>query len=227
MILRELPDLPPRPLTQSNAAFRARFYARWGRENAVVTGRSRHAEYAPLKQALSIKMALGGIETYVIGQRRLSVDDDTYLILNEGQTYSSVLHSDIGAESFCVFFRPNMADEVLGAMSTSLTQAADNGPQCVLRKGQFAEHLRPHDSVVTPALVQLANDVRDGLDGEDAIEEALGNLLERMFSVDHRLRDRERSIASAKRSTREELLKRVNWAADFHLLSLRGSGNAG
>ena len=69
MILREPPDLPPRPLTPTNAEFRARFYARWGKENTVVTGRSRYAEYAPLKQALSIKTVRGGTETYTVEKR--------------------------------------------------------------------------------------------------------------------------------------------------------------
>lgn len=108
-----------------------------------------------------------------------------------------------------------MADEVLGAMSVSLSRAADDGSQCALRQGQFAENLRPHDDVVTPALVQFASHVRDGIDDADAVEEALQNLLRRMLSADRRLRGNERSIASVKRSTREELLRRVNWAADF------------
>lgn len=57
--------------------------------------------------------------------------------------------------------------------------------------------------------------MRDGIDDADAIEEALQSLLQKMIGADHRLRAVERSIASAKPSTREELLKRVNWAADF------------
>ncbi len=181
----------------------------------VVTGRSRYAEYAPLTQALSIKAAWNGTETYVVGKRRLSVDDDSYLILNEGRTYSSVLQSDGEADSFCVFFRPKMADEVLGGMSASLTQAADNGPQGALRKSHFAENLRPHDDIVTPPLVQFARKVRGGTDEADAIEEAMQSLLQRMFGADRRLRDHECAIASTRPSTRKELLRRINWAADF------------
>ena len=112
MILREMPDLPPRPLTRSNAGFRAQFYARWGQENAIICGRSRHVEYAPHKQTLSIKLAWGGSETYFVGKRRLTVDDDQYLILNEGRTYSSVLQGQREVDSFCVFFRPNVSASI-------------------------------------------------------------------------------------------------------------------
>ena len=215
MILRELPDLPPRPLTRTNAQFRADFYARWGQENAIVSGRARHAEYATLTQTLSIKTARGGSETYAMGKRRLRVDDDSYLILNEGQTYSSVLQGDREAFSFCIFFRPGMADEVLGAMSAPLSQAADEGLHCARRKSQFAEHLRSHDHVVTPVLTQLARDASAGIDHADELEEALQNLLQRMIAAEHRVHTAERLIASVKPATRAELLRRVCWAADF------------
>lgn len=36
MILTEMPDLPPRPLTAANAAFRADYFARWGKENLIL-----------------------------------------------------------------------------------------------------------------------------------------------------------------------------------------------
>jgi AraC-like DNA-binding protein len=215
MILREMPDLPPQPLTRSNADFRARFYARWGRENAIVCGRSRYAEYAPLTQTLSVKLAWGGVETYTVGKRRLSVDDDQYLILNEGQTYSSVLRGESEVASFCVFFRPKMAGEVMGAMQTSLAQAADDGTQTTPRVVQFAEHLRPHDDTVSPALQQLMRDVDAGTTDANSLEEALQDLLRRMLRAEHRLRDIARSISATKASTRGELLKRINIAADF------------
>ena len=143
------------------------------------------------------------------------MDDDSYLILNEGQTYSSVLQGDREADSFCVFFRPGMGDEVLGAMSASLSQAADEGMHCARRKGQFAEHLRAHDHLVTPVLTQLARDTSAGIDHADALEEALQDLLQRMIGAERRLHTAERLIASAKPSTRAELLRRVCWAADF------------
>ncbi|MGH6609139.1 MAG: helix-turn-helix transcriptional regulator [Burkholderiaceae bacterium] len=216
MILREMPDLPPRPLTPSNAAFRAHFYKCWGKENSIICGRSRFAEYAPHTQSLSIKLAWGGAETYVVGKRRVSVDDDSYLILNERQTYSSVLRGERDIDSFCVFFRPKMADEVFSAMSASLTQAADDGTEPALKKpAQFAEHLRPHDHIVTPVLSQLVQDVHQGLDDADAIEEALQDLLQRMIRTNHRMRERERSIGAVKVSTREELLKRIDLATDY------------
>ena len=215
MIVREMPDLPPRPLTRSNAGFRAHFYARWGRENAIICGSSRYAEYAPHTQTLSVKLAWNGAETYSVGKRRLAVDDDQYLILNEGQKYSSVLQGEHEVASFCVFFRPKMAEEVMGSALASIEQATDEGSQPMRRAVQFSEHLRPHDNTVTPALMQLVHAVHAGIDDPSALEEALQDLLQRMLCAEHRLRDATHSIAAAKASTRSELLKRISTAADY------------
>jgi len=42
-ILNKLPDLLPMPLTPENLFFRRTFYARWGKENAVVLGAASRA----------------------------------------------------------------------------------------------------------------------------------------------------------------------------------------
>lgn len=47
MILRELPDQAPRPLTASNAGLRQWFAEHWRRENAVVMRWSRDVEFPP------------------------------------------------------------------------------------------------------------------------------------------------------------------------------------
>src|SRR5262245_27565368 len=112
VIFTELPDLPPRPLTARNAQFRREFYRRWGRENAVISGSARYAEYAPLCQTLSIKCVARGTEDYFVDRRRITDSDDTWLVLNEGRTYSSVLDAPAGAYTFSIFFRPGLAREV-------------------------------------------------------------------------------------------------------------------
>src|SRR5678815_340150 len=117
MILTELPDLPPRPLTPRAAAFRRDFYRRWGRENCVVSGMSRHAEYGLFRQTLSIKCVAQGSEIYFVDQRRVAVSDDTFLVLNEGRTYASSLNSATDTYSFSIFFRPGLCEEVAGLQS--------------------------------------------------------------------------------------------------------------
>ena len=63
MILTQLPDLPPRPETPRNAAFRRMFYSRWGKENWIVCGHAQNARYFEYRQTCSIKAAFKGSST--------------------------------------------------------------------------------------------------------------------------------------------------------------------
>jgi hypothetical protein len=145
MILREMPAL-------SNEPFRAWFYSRWGKENCLVTGRTRCAEYPLYQQRLSIKAAWGGQESYFVDGRRLAIDDDTFMILNDGRTYGSSLRSATPVTSFAIFFRPGMAEEIARTLSSS-DEALLEHPDAQ-RPGsiEFAEHIRHHDGQIAPIL---------------------------------------------------------------------------
>ena len=94
-VARTPPILRPVILTYMppiwDSAFRPRFYERWGQESAVISARTRHAEYPEFQQLLSVKCAWGGAEEYFVDGQRIAVDDDAFLILNAGRTYASSL----------------------------------------------------------------------------------------------------------------------------------------
>ena len=94
MLLRSLPDL-----AQSNAEFQSGFQSKWGRENCILWGRARQAEFGPCTHTLSIRAAWGGVEHCYVNGRTLAVDDDNFLILNHGQIYSTSIRSAQPVES--------------------------------------------------------------------------------------------------------------------------------
>jgi len=214
MILTTLPDLPPLPETNANAEFRRRFYARWGKENAVICGQSTSAEYATMTQTLSIKMAWRGRERYRLTHREINVDDENYLVLNEGSSYGSVLKGQRPAWTFAVFMRPGMHREVRAARRLTV-EAALEQPDPGTIDGEFSEHLRRHDELVSPLLRHLCDSVLDGERSEAWLEEQLLFLLDAMFraaAIDRRAVHR---LARAKPSTRVELARRLRLAADY------------
>lgn len=227
MILTTLPDLAPRPQTAANAEFRRRFYARWGRENAVVCGHARHAEYEVFPQTLSIKMAAGGRERYFLaGRRELAVDDDNYLVLDEGSRYGSVLSAarpgGPPAWSFALFFRPGLQHEVAGARAQRLGVALDvpdlsrpavrgTASSPPRHCAHFAEHLRPHGSAVSRRLGHIAGAVQAGERDELWLEEQCLALLDAMFDADAAARPE----PGARQAQRAELQRRLHLAADF------------
>ena len=187
MILTELPDLPPRPPTPRVAAFRRDFYRRWGRENCVVSGMSRHAEYGLFRQTLSIKCVAQGSEMYFVDRRRVAVSDDTFLVLNEGRTYASSLSSATDTYSFSIFFRPGLGEEVAAGLQSSLGAALSNGSLPMKATIEFDESLQHHDSKVTPVLRFIQRQVAAGVRDENWLEEQCQFLLERLITA-HRHR---------------------------------------
>jgi AraC-like DNA-binding protein len=216
VILTELPDLPPRPLTARSAAFRRDFYRRWGRENCIVSGSAQRADYGFFRQTLSIKCVARGHENYFVDRRRITVSDDTFLVLNEGREYASSLNNPNPAYSFSIFFRPGIAQEVAGAMQSPLDAALENGPHSRPASIEFSESLRHHDSKITPVLRFIQKNVAAGVRDEAWLEEQCQFLVERMI-LGHRppAQPLGTEPGAQPRPRRAEIARRLEWATDF------------
>jgi len=217
MIIRFFPDLPPRPETPANAAYRRAYFSRWGHENYVLCCSARETEYMPYSPVLTIKSAWNGTEHYDIGNRRIGVDDDSYLILNEGQRYSTHIRSSRPVGSLSIFFRPGMPHEAAAGLTQTAEQLLADGPNPSRRRFYFAENLRPHDALITPLLRSIRREIEAGQDDENWVEEQLQRLCAQMIRAEPGYRGRAERLASASRSAHAELLARIDRAADFIL----------
>ena len=173
MILRQIPPIHQEP-------FRSWFYQRWGRENCVISARTRRAEYPQFQQRLSVKAAWGGSEDYFIDGRRVAVNDDTFLLLNDGRTYGSSLKNHSPVTSFAIFFRPGMAEEVRHSHANETEVLLEQPDEVVREVPEFCERVRPHDRIVTPVLRFIHRQIEAGLTDELWLEEQLYFLLQRM-----------------------------------------------
>jgi AraC family transcriptional regulator len=214
-VLREMPDWEQLKPAPQNAPYRDWFYSHWGKENAVISGTDRNVEYTPFRQRLSIKVARGGRERYFIDGRSIAVDDDNYLILNDNRVYGSRFEAEVDIESFSVFFRPGLAEEVHGALSTTVERGLACGAAEAPRPVEFSESLQPHDTVVTPVLRHLQLAVKSGVEDADWYEEQFQFLLERMLSHHRRLSERIRRLPALKAATRHEIHRRLARAVDL------------
>jgi AraC-like DNA-binding protein len=206
-IYREMPPLWDR-------AFRERFYARWGRENAVISALSRRAEYPAYTQLLSVKMMSGGNEDYFVDGRRIRVDDDTYLILNAGRRYASRIDELQAAHSFSVFFRPGLAADVRSALLRSAERLLSE-PAAEAATPAFDERLHEHDECVSPVLRHIQRAVDAGEADELWVEEQLHFLIGRMLRLERRLQRAHELLPRAKPATRHELIRRIALGVNF------------
>jgi AraC-like DNA-binding protein len=216
VILAELPDVPPRPETPRNGAFRREFYRRWGHENAVISGHAHRAEYRLFRQTLSVKCVARGTEDYFIDRRRIRVTDDTYLVLNEDREYASLLEGPGEAYTFSIFFRKGLVNEVAAGVRQSLPQALEAGAVESREPAEFCESLRPHDAVVSPVLRYIQNQVAAGVRDQNWLDEQCQFLLTRMLrGGQRRPRPLCEELAATRPERRGELLRRLEWADDF------------
>jgi AraC family transcriptional regulator len=197
-----------------NPSYRERFYSTWGKRNFVIDATGRDIEYPPYQQRLSVKMAASGREDYFVDGRELAVDDDCYLVMNDGATYASAISRKGAVNSFSVFFRPRLAEEVLATRVTPedrLLSSPDHLPAPI----EFSQSLRPHDQHVSPVMRHIKEQIAAGMDDEMWLEEQLGVLAQRLLDVHRWDVQAAQSIEARKRSTRLEIFRRVTRATDF------------
>jgi AraC family transcriptional regulator len=208
VILRDMP-------ATWNPSFRPGFYARWGKENCIISARTKACEYPQFRQRLSIKAAWGGCEDYFIDGRRVAVDDDSFLILNDARTYGSRVQSRMPIHSFAIFFRPGIAADVLRTLERSNERLLEHDGAGSTTEVEFSEQLRRHDRAITPVLRFIQRHVDAGVADESWYEEQLFFLIERMIALQRRDLSAAELVPAARRATREELQRRIALGADF------------
>src|SRR5262245_29241718 len=74
---------------------------------------------------LAVRWVRGGREQGSLGGRTLVLDDDTYLFINENRSYDVRFSSATPMQSFAVYFRRGLADEVLAGLEMPLDAQLD------------------------------------------------------------------------------------------------------
>jgi AraC-like DNA-binding protein len=217
LLLRQFPDPKRLEPNAQNESYRRAFYSRWGNENSIILARSRRIEFPLFAQRLSIKAASGGRERYLLTHpaREVDVDDDSFLILNDGHTYGSYIAQDREIESFSIFFRPGFADEVRRDIDTPIDRALEGGTVNSAGETGFLEFLQPHDRRITPVLNFIRTHVRMGVDDPHWYEEQMYFLLQRMLEHQAQERQRMAELPALKSSTRAEIYRRIMLAANY------------
>lgn len=215
IVTTKFPDLPPLPETPRNAEFRRRFFSRWGRENSVFVASARRAAYGPIPTALSFKTVLQGEVALTLGRRPLKLEPGRFLMVNPGDTYRVDINSPREVQCFSVHFQPALAGEVASSHPLGWRAALASGPLAG-REPWLRESLRPLDPGLQRMVQLLAASVAAGQPDAMALEQQFITLLQLL--LDHesqRLKRDLDALDSVRVSTRQELLRRVDWAADF------------
>jgi AraC-like DNA-binding protein len=182
--------------------------------SCIVLARGRALETAMAPRPLTIATVRGGVETYSSGRRKMAVNDDTFLILNEGKPHSSVLRAEADVETFRILFRADLVDDVLGALVQPTDRLLERESPQAGFSFEFSEGLQPHDRLVSPVLKYIRQHALTGSDDSLWFDEQIGYLLERMLMTHRAVVRKVQALPCARMETRRELHRRVSLAVD-------------
>jgi AraC-like DNA-binding protein len=157
---------------------------------------------------LSLKWIPQGAAQYRSGGRAFALAGDAQLLLNRGQPYTLSMREP--SESFVVFFARELADAAWGAYAGT----AEAFPEVPSVAGLSQRALQQ-------SLARLRVAARGAVpEGEALIERALAALNE-VTALAHHRRGMLKRLPALRRTTREELLRRVA-RAESYLVEMRG-----
>jgi AraC-like DNA-binding protein len=162
---------------------------------------------------LSIKTFFGGRAHYRVGSAHHAVDDSSYLVLNQGQTYAIDIQSREPVESFCLFFARGLVEDAQRAITSRVEQLLDEPANEGVSPVCFFEKNYAHDTIVSPAISWLRLNYRNR---EDAwLLEHFHDVIERLLRVHRNTVHETERLKCVRRGTRDELYRRVCRARDY------------
>ncbi len=179
------------------------------KKNVIIHASAKDVGYAEHWGPLSIKCTIKGTEHYQCGNRFYSVNEDHYLIFNDGQYYSSYIYSDTGTESFTINFSSTFQQCVLESFGEDFETTNK------IKTYEFIEKCYKHNDLVTPLVMKLYRTTLIKNPDHYLITELYFLLLEKLLFQQEKLRNEIMKIEAVKYSTQVELYKRLNYAKDF------------
>ena len=191
-----------------------------GISNMVLAFRASDIFFKAHKTALSIKCAFKGEEIYEINNRRIAVDDNSYLILNNGQEYSSYIEARREVESFCIFFSEKFINDMFRNFSLTHNKLMEEPESTSEYNVNFFQTLHHSDNLITPIIKEMKDNVMNLDFNREWFGEIFYRLAEKMFCLKRNINLKINEVPALKKGTKIEIFERVNIAKDFMLSTL-------
>jgi len=185
-----------------------------GRDNLVLRASARRHRVKDFLGPLSIKSVLHGEVTWIVEGRKLVIDSNTFLILNDGQKYSMELDAHHPVETCCAFFQQGFVERVAQDMTSPLQTSLDT-PMREAPPILFLSRLHTDTSGgILPRLRSLAERCSTALQ-PSSFEEDFLILSQEITALQETIAEQVARVPAAKQSTREELFRRLERAREF------------
>jgi AraC-like DNA-binding protein len=182
----------------------------------VLNGRATNYECPDYAGALSLKAVLTGQAHYEASGTHFLVEPGNYLLLNQGQPYRMRIESELPVETFCLFFRPGLAEDVHRSLVLPAERLLDEPfPPPGSPSLCFFDRVYPADPALTLALSRLRAVLSASGGSVGAREEQLHGILEQILKAQQGALRTAETLPAARRATRMELYRRLHHARDY------------
>lgn len=185
--------------------------------NVIIHASSKEVSYPEHWGPLSIKCAFKGKEFYGINNCNYAVTDDNYLVINDGNNYSSYIDSDSEVESFTINFSLSFVREFMESANQTDEALLTNFKNFDNNSNvEIIERLYLHDNSVSPVIFRMLKLTEEDFESnEGEIEELYFLLFESLLYKQKATLNEVGHIQAVKKSTQMELYKRLYRAKDY------------
>jgi AraC-like DNA-binding protein len=179
-----------------------------------------HWQWPKRYTPLSVKCLIKSAETYELPNRSVTVDQNSYLIINEGTEYASHIDSNEDVETASVFITSELMSEVMATLNLSNDKLIDKYDDD--RPVDFVERLYPRDDKLISILTNihaLTNSTASDLE----LQQQMYVLAEHLLILHQRVKQEIADLQFARAATREEIYKRLHICRDYMSSNLRRS----
>ncbi len=177
--------------------------------------RPRRPSYTEYVSPLAINCIFDGQAQFEVDGKQLSLDKDSYLIVNCSQNVRGYISPDAGTEVFSIFFQADFVADSFAALITPDDQLLDGGDKTSQQPLYFFDKSYPPDDILTPVLQQLRKAAQNGKVGRPWFEEQFYALFARMLAVHRNIRHEINRLPAVRFATRVEIYRRLYRAKDF------------
>lgn len=186
--------------------------AAFGKDNLVLHAESRTHRVDNFRGPLSIKTVLRGSVAWIVDGRPLTLDNGSFLVLNHGDAYSMDIDSPTPVATCCVFFQHGFVERMAHDATTPIKAALDE-PDRPAPPLPFLSRLHTGGPILRQ--VQSLAPRCSGELQPSGFEEEFLSLGTGLFHFYMELTARIARLPAGRKSTREELFRRVERAREF------------
>jgi AraC family transcriptional regulator len=191
---------------------------RLGKENVVLSGRGTRYYVPNFEGCLSVKSVVQGSAVWEADNRRFSLNEDCWLILNDRQHYSITIDSFTAVTTFCLFFERGFVEDIYRTHVIPCSRMLDTPQSDAASKVAFFTRIEPGGPVID-LLRRFRAELAGAAMSRTGWDQAFLRIGEILISEHINASKVMARLPALSKSTRLELYRRLLRGRDFLLSS--------